>query len=186
MSKNILIKNYTEALFKESAKDFEAIKSEIAACAELFQKDHEFYSALTSSIIKENVKIKILDCLFKHNNFTTQFQNLLLLLVKHKRFSLFLDIAQKFSKLQISGTKIISAKVTSSRELSVSQEKEVVQMLESKFSDKFEITTTVDSTILGGLIIEYGSILLDLSLRGQIEIIHDHSSARLQSLTGAL
>jgi F-type H+-transporting ATPase subunit delta len=184
--KNILIKNYTEALFKESAHDFELIKSEISAFAELFLTDADLYNALVSDIMKENIKFKILNSIFKLNKLTTQTQNFLLLLVKNKRFSIFLDVAQKFNKLQISGANIISAKVTSSVELSSDEKKQVVQMLEDKFGNKFEISTKVDSTILAGLVIEYGSIFLDLSLKGQIEMIMEHSSARLQSLAGAL
>ena len=186
MSKNILVRNYCEALLKESKNDFGKIKKEIAAILELLILNTDLQNALVSNIFKESTKIKILRVLFDSNDFSIQIQNFLLLLIKHKRFSLFIDIAHQFSKLSISGTNIISAKVTSSAELSDAQKSDIIAMLESKFNNKFEITTYVNPEILGGLVIEYGSMLLDLSLKGQMDMIYEQSKLRLQTLHYAL
>ena len=186
MSKNILVRNYLEALFKESESDFENIQEEISAILELCLLDKDLYLALASNILRESIKMKILHTLFACNQFSHQTQNFLLLLVKNKRFVLFTDIARQFLKLSKSGLGTISAIVTSSSELGELQKSDVVHMLESKFGKKFEITTKVDPEILGGLVIEYGSMLLDLSLKGQIDLIQEQSGFKLQALRSAL
>ena len=81
---------------------------------------------------------------------------------------------------------ISTAIVTSSQKLTESEKKEVAEMLEEKFGTKFEITTNEDPNILGGLVIKYGSMLIDLSLNGQLKQIEEISKKKLETLQGSL
>ena len=186
MAQNIIVKNYSEALLNSASGNLKNIRTEIAALSDLFDENKELWSFFSSPITTEDKKTKLLNLLFHKNKFTKEIQNFLYLLVKNKRIDLFLDIADCFQDNILLSNNISTAFVTSSKKLTEPEKREVIEMLEEKFGTKFEITTNEDSNILGGLVVKYGSMLIDLSINGQLKQIEEISKKKLETLQGSL
>ena len=186
MTQDIIVKNYSEALLNSASGNLKEIHKEVTALSDLFEENEELWSFFSSPVTTEDKKKQLLELLFHKNKFTKEIQNFLYLLVKNKRLELFLDISYYFQDNILLSNNISTAIVTSSQKLTESEKKEVAEMLEEKFGTKFEITTNEDPNILGGLVIKYGSMLIDLSLNGQLKQIEEISKKKLETLQGSL
>lgn len=66
---------------------------------------------------------------------------------------------------------MIHVTVTSAIELTASQKTMVISAIEKKYSQKVELETVVDLTVLGGLSLTVGSQLYDSTLKTKIDTI---------------
>ncbi|MEL7143632.1 MAG: ATP synthase F1 subunit delta [Cyanobacteria bacterium J06573_11] len=101
-----------------------------------------------------------------------QMKNFLMLLVDRGRIYLVEPILQQFQALVRELKQTVLAQVTSAIELTDEQKETVRQKVQSMTSAKsVELETTLDPDVLGGVIIQIGSQVLDASIRGQLRRI---------------
>ena len=62
----------------------------------------------------------------------------------------------------------LDVKVTSAIDLNTNMQKEIISMLEKKLGKKINLTNITDKSIIGGLIMQIGSDLIDESVRNKI------------------
>jgi len=102
----------------------------------------------------------------------TEIKNFLLLLVDKGRVYLVEPILQQFQAQVRELRQTVLAEVTSAIELTDEQKETVRQkVLGITNANSVELETSVDSDLLGGVIIQIGSQVLDASLRGQLRRI---------------
>ena len=65
----------------------------------------------------------------------------------------------------------IKTEITSAKNLDNIQKDKIYKQLQSKLGQKLLVKYTVDESIIGGLIIKYGSIMIDSSLINKINKI---------------
>ena len=93
----------------------------------------------------------------------------MMVLTERSRIGLFQAIAEKYLKLVYDLAEIKIAQVTSAFELTASQETEIVEQLKARTGAKeIKMVTAVDKSLLGGLQIQIGSNVIDVSLKGQL------------------
>lgn len=95
--------------------------------------------------------------------------NFLMILVERRRISNLTEICQRYQAALRKLKGIVLAEVTSAVALNDTQTKSIqdrVQTITSATS--VEVSTTIDPDILGGVIIKFGSQVIDSSLRAEI------------------
>ena len=96
----------------------------------------------------------------------------ILLLVNRGRIEVLEQVAQKFLELSYKQESIEIAKITSSIQLSASQQKEIAEKLKTITGAKqIKLALKVDPELIGGFTIEIGSKMIDTSIRGQLKQI---------------
>lgn len=95
--------------------------------------------------------------------------NLVKLLVENKRLSLLPEIVALFEALKAEQEGELTAHVTSAFELSKDQLAGLVARLEAKFGRKITATQSVDTDLIGGVVIQVGDEVMDSSVRGGLE-----------------
>jgi F-type H+-transporting ATPase subunit delta len=94
----------------------------------------------------------------------------LLLLVKRDRIGLFKLINQCFFDLVYEKESILIVKLTSSCPMTASQQKCIAWYVKRLVGQRYlRVALKNDSSILGGFIIEFGSKIIDMSLRGRLK-----------------
>lgn len=102
----------------------------------------------------------------------TEMKNFMLLLVDKSRIYLVEPILQQFQAQVRELKQTVLAEVISAVELTDEQKETVRQkVLSITNANAVELETSVDSDLLGGVIIQIGSQVLDASLRGQLRRI---------------
>ena len=105
--------------------------------------------------------------------------NLVLLLAKNNRMAHLDDVLQDLLAIADEKAGRLRALVKSAIALTPDQEKRIAGALQNRLGKPVSIETTVDPTLLGGLVCQVGDLTLDNSVKRQLELVRD----RLQ--TGA-
>lgn len=95
-------------------------------------------------------------------------KNLICLLIENGRLALLPVIAEEFEKLMAEQSGQVEAEIASAFPLSDAQVKEMVGMLEKRFSRKVTVQVSVDPELIGGVKINAGDVVIDASVRGQL------------------
>ena len=95
--------------------------------------------------------------------------NFLMILVERRRISNLTEICQRYQAALRKLKGIVLAEVTSAVALNDTQTKSIQDRVQSITSaTSVEVSTTIDPDILGGVIIKFGSQVIDSSLRAEI------------------
>jgi F-type H+-transporting ATPase subunit delta len=96
-------------------------------------------------------------------------RNFLLVLVVKGRTGQLEDIAREFERLVAEREGIVHAELTTAVELSDEEARELLEQIEKASGRKIEATRSVDSSLIGGIVVQVGSHRLDASVRGRLE-----------------
>lgn len=103
------------------------------------------------------------------NNLGAEAGNFVKLLIENGRISLLPEIVNQFETLKANEGGVLEADVTSAFTMSTAQIAELSARLEQKFNRKINATVTVDSALIGGIIVSVGDEVYDASVRGKLQ-----------------
>ena len=161
---------YAEA-FLQVANDLdqtEEIVTQVKEIINLVNESPDLEKAFSSPILEKESKKEILIQLFSEK-INQSLLNLLKLLADRQRIGIIIPILERFLELYRENRNIALAKVTSAVELSDEQK----DLIKNKISaiagtERLELVTKTDSTLIGGFIASVGSKVIDASLSSQI------------------
>ena len=96
-------------------------------------------------------------------------KNLVKQLAENKRLSTLPQIVVLFEQLLAEEQRKQEVEVTSAFELSKAEEASLKQMLEKKLSKEISLQSHVDKSLIGGVVIHAGDMVIDSSVRGKLE-----------------
>lgn len=103
------------------------------------------------------------------DNLDVQQQNLVKLMAENGRLQIMPDVLEQFEVARAKAENKIEAEVISAFELSAEQTDELVNTLKNKFGCEVTLTTTVDESLIGGVVIKAGDTIIDASMKSQLD-----------------
>ena len=97
------------------------------------------------------------------------FRNFLRLVAEKGRAGELEDIAREFERLMAREERRLTVELTTARELSETETKAIVKQIEDAAGRKVEATQKVDPDLVGGIVLQAGSLRVDASVRGRLE-----------------
>ncbi len=180
MSKNIgfagsALSSYAQALFElseESKVDFE-IEKQASELIRLISNNEDFNLFIKNPTNKpedlKNVLNKISDK-FNFNQLLKKFLNFLVL----KRRLFYLEkILDDFLKICSSKRGEIIAKLTAAKELNNSEIEKIRNELTQNFGKNIKLDYKYDTSLIGGLTIQVGSVMVDTSIKNKLKQIEN-------------
>ncbi|MCC8417587.1 MAG: F0F1 ATP synthase subunit delta [Rickettsia endosymbiont of Bryobia graminum] len=166
-----LIRNYSLALFENVDNDLLADKilEQVKIIDELIQKNQEIKNILYSPVVEYNDKLQIIELITKNLNIESIVKQFLVLLLKNSRMSALSSVMVYYQELLNKDRNIKMVRITSSKKLQDEEQKWLQKYLEESLEQKVIINFNLDKLLIGGLIIEYDSILLDYSITGVLK-----------------
>ena len=79
------------------------------------------------------------------------------------------EIAKEFERLMAREERRLTVELTTARELSDAEEQAILKQIEDAAGRKVEATTRVDPALVGGIVLQAGSLRVDASVRGRLE-----------------
>jgi len=95
-------------------------------------------------------------------------QNLVSVLAENKRISLLPQILEQFEHLKAELEKAVDVEIISAFEVSDESKQKLTDALKAKLAKDVRVTTSVDSTLVGGAIIRAGDMVIDGTVRGKL------------------
>ena len=160
---------YADALF-ESAKQagkLDVIKQQLEQFADTLSENRElqlfFFSPYFSSAEKREGIAKTI------SGANPELVNFLELLAEKQRMPALFGIRKRFDELWDEANQRLEVTLTSAIELDPSVIESVGAEIERKTGKTIELTSEVDESIVGGLVLQVGNRVLDASIRNRLE-----------------
>lgn len=158
---------YTKAAF-ETAREQKALdqwSSAIALAAQATQ-DEQVSELLSNPSIEDAQKAQLILDIGSDAN--EQFQNFVKVLAENNRLFVLPEISVLFESLKAQQEKSVDIVVTAAFELTDKQQTKLAQALGKKLDRDVNISSEVDASLIGGLLIKAGDMVIDGSVRGKL------------------
>jgi F-type H+-transporting ATPase subunit delta len=159
---------YARALF-EAARDedrLEPVREELGDFVEAQREVPELRALLRNPQLDQRAKAAALEELLGGEEKLVR--NFLLLLTEKNRAGEVEEIAREFDRLVAREQGILDVELTTAVELSEQEARDVIDQIEKASGRKVEATQRVDPDLIGGLVLQAGSLRLDASVRGRL------------------
>lgn len=180
MKQTILAKRYAKAIFTigQEQEKYEEYNELLQGVASLFTGTPEVADALTNPLYPMEVKEKVMADIVASIGVDTVMGNFLNLLVQKKRAEILPEIADAYNTMVDEAKNISHGNVISAVELSDELKNNIQTVLEKLTGKKVELTTSVDPSIIGGMVAKVGDLVLDGSIKTQLAGLKDSIKGR--------
>ncbi len=107
------------------------------------------------------------------DNFDHSARNFIHILAEHKRLPLLPLILEQFEQFKTAEQKRVEAEVISAFPLTKVQQKTLIDKLQKKLATEVCLTLRVDESLLGGVVIRYGDLVIDSSVQARLKKLAD-------------
>ncbi len=171
MKNALLAKRYAKALFavgqEENALDEYA--TSLKEFATMLADNPELDDALSNPMYPLDAREGVMAEVVKAADLSTIMGNFLNLIVQKRRADVLGDIAEMFQILVDEENNTAQGTVVSATELSAEMQAKVQETLEKITGKQVTLTTQVDESIIGGMIAKVGDLVMDGSIKTQLE-----------------
>jgi F-type H+-transporting ATPase subunit delta len=143
------------------------VSEELADFAAAVHDVPELRSALRNPQLDARTKVAVLDDVL--GDAEELLRNFLRLVAEKGRSGQIEEIAREFDRLMAREERRLNVELTTARELSDDEARELLQQIEQASGRKIEATRRVDPTLIAGFVLQAGSMRVDASVRGRLE-----------------
>jgi F-type H+-transporting ATPase subunit delta len=160
---------YARALY-DAAKDkdrVQQVREELADFVETEREVPALRELMRNPQLDHRVRVGALEDLLGGQE--ELIRNFLLVLAEKNRGAEVEDVAREFERLAAEAEGILDVELTTAVELSDQEARDVIGQIEKASGRKVEATRRVDPDLIGGLVLQVGSMRLDSSVRGRLD-----------------
>lgn len=163
-------KSYAVALFElaNEAKQLEIYQEEAKAISNILKDNKEFIELLNNQFVNKDDKKELLDKVFK-NKINSMMLNFLKLLVDKQRFNLTIEIFKTFNSLANEYRGIEEGILYVASKLDEDKIKAIEAKIAQKINKKVELSTVIDSSLIGGFKVIISDLVIDNSIKNKLE-----------------
>jgi len=163
---------YSSALLETSLnkKLFEVISEDVKFILKVFNSSKQLVSVMDSPVIKGQLKLSIIDEIFK-DKINNESLNFLRFVIKKGRENYFINILEKYLDLMDEHLGIVNVDVKTAFKFDDDQSKVLKENLGQKLNKQIRLNYSIDDTIIGGFIAKIGDTVHDASVKHQLELL---------------
>ena len=162
---------YASALFELAAEEnsADAVSQQLSAFGAAITGSEDLTRLVRSPVFSSADQIAAIDGIAAHVGVSGSTLNFLKLVARNRRLSALPDIIKAYATLLAFSRGEVAGEVTSAEALTDAQLSDLKAALKSSLGRDVAISTKVDSSILGGLIVKVGSRMMDNSLKTKLQ-----------------
>ncbi|WP_299003148.1 F0F1 ATP synthase subunit delta [uncultured Shewanella sp.] len=163
--------------YAKAAFDFAVEKNAVESWAEmlnfmaLVSENESMHPLLTGGLSSQKLAELFIGVCGEQLN--EQSQNLVRVMAENGRLEALPAVYQQYVELRNEWAKEIEANIVSATELSSTQLQEISVSLEKRLARKVKLNCSIDTTLIAGVIIHAGDLVIDGSVRGKISRLSD-------------
>ena len=117
--------------------------------------------------------LKVLDNISSNNKFENLLKNFLSFLITKRRFFYVEQILKSFNEICSKKRGELKAELKSAKELSSDEISKITDELTKNFSSKIKLNYKYDQSLIGGLVVQVGSTMVDTSIKNKLKKIEN-------------
>lgn len=174
MSVETVARRYASALADVVLKtgETDTVQTELKGWEQMLDANRDLHNAFYNPAIAHNSKERVLEAMIDKTGPSPTTANFLRVLLRNNRLTEIDSINEKFDSVIAERRGIVSASVTSARELSEAERADLQANLARLTGGReIKLEYRIDENIIGGAITRVGSTVYDGSVRTQLEIL---------------
>ena len=166
---------YSLALFELSEENSLLIQIEDQSLSmiNLINQSDDFSKLIKDPTINQEDLLKVINKISESYKFETLFKNFLNFLIQKRRFFYVENILKSFIETCSRKRGEIKAELRSAKNLSNVEITEIKELLTKNFSSKINLNFKYDESLIGGLIVQVGSTMVDTSIKNKLQQIEN-------------
>ena len=167
--------SYSQALYELSNEEncLENIEKEISAILKLLFESKNLKNLIKDPTIKEKELSNSINAISEKFNFNLLLKKFLNFLVIKRRLFYLENILKDFLLICSQQRGEISAKLISSKNLTESEINKIKDELSKNFASNINLSYKFDPSLIGGLVIQVGSMMIDTSIKNKLQQIEN-------------
>ena len=168
-------KRYALALFElsDESKKLEAVEEQITALLKLVSDSKDFSNLIKDPTSNQDDLIKVITKISDSYKLDNLIKNFLIFLVNKRRFFYVEQIMKSFVEICSEKRGELKAELKSAKELSSDEINKITDELTKNFSSKIKLNYKYDKSLIGGLIVQVGSTMVDTSIKNKLQQIEN-------------
>ena len=168
-----LARPYAKAAFK-AAQEHEQLAewSQVLTIAGQVTTNEDIRQLLASPGLEEQKKAEVI-LEVTGDGAPEQLSNFFMVLAENRRLILLPEIAALFNTYRADLERTVDIEVTAAFELTDEQQQKLAQALSTKLERKVSLAASLDKSLIGGVIIHTGDLVIDASVRGKLTKMAD-------------
>jgi F-type H+-transporting ATPase subunit delta len=171
-----IAKRYAKALFllAEESNNAALFKEQIGSFAELIKKNPDISEAISSPRYPVEKRWSILEAILKKSNYNPVVTNFLKLLCEKKRFAIVAEVAEYYIKLCDEKDNVAQVFIKTAVPLNDDYVKRICTKFEKLLKKRTIPVVQIEPALIGGIVTSVGDLVLDGSLRAQLNNIVEY------------
>ncbi len=166
---------YASALF-ELAKDDKALKAleaDTTALAKTLVASADLRAMIASPVISREDQGRAIAAIAGKMGLGALMSNTLALMAAKRRLFVLPELLTALADLIAAEKGEVTAEVTASRALTAAQSKKLAETLKARVGKTVKLKTTVDESLIGGLVVKLGSTMIDTSVKAKLAALQN-------------
>lgn len=166
---------YASAVFDlaREAKKVKAIETDLEALQGALTDSGDFRSLISSPVYTRDEQGAAIAALSKKMKLSPTMANTLALMASKRRLFVLPQLVRQLRDMIAADKGEITAEVTSAKALTKAQSDKLAKSLKATTGKTVTLQTSVDETLIGGLIVKVGSKMIDTSIRAKLNSLQN-------------
>ena len=139
----------------------------------LIDSSVDFRNLIKNPTTKQDDLLKITNSISENYKFETLLKNFLNFLIQKRRFFFLERILQSFIEICSKKRGELKAELKSAKELSNNEITKISEELTKNFGSKIKLKYKYDKSLIGGLVLQVGSTMVDTSIKNKLQQIEN-------------
>ena len=166
---------YSLALFELSEENnlLSQIEDQSSSILNLIDQSEDFSNLIKDPTTSQEDLLKVINTISENNKFESLFKNFLSFLIQKRRFFFIERILKSFIEICSRKRGELKAELKSAKELSNEEIAKITEELTKNFSSKIKLNYKHDGSLIGGLVVQVGSTMVDTSIKNKLQQIEN-------------
>ncbi len=166
---------YSLALYELSKENnlLSHIEDQSLSILNLINKSEDFSNLIKDPTIEHEDLSKVVNKISETYKFEKLLRNFLNFLIQKKRFFFIERILKSFIEICSIKRGELKAELKSAKKLSNEEISKITEELTKNFSSKIKLNYNHDESLIGGLVVQVGSTMVDTSIRNKLQQIEN-------------
>ena len=166
---------YSLALFELSEENnlLSQVEDQSSSILNLIEQSEDFSNLIKDPTTSQEDLLKVINTISENNKFESLFKNFLSFLIQKRRFFFIERILKSFIEICSRKRGELKAELKSAKELSNEEISKITEELTKNFSSKIKLNYKHDESLIGGLVLQVGSTMVDTSIKNKLQQIEN-------------
>lgn len=166
---------YASALFELAKEDgaLKALESDTSALTETLDSSADLRGMIASPMVSREDQSNAIGAIAAKMGLSALMANTLSLMADKRRLFVLPQLLSALTEMIATEKGEVTAEVTAARALSAAQSKKLAETLKARVGKTVKLKTTVDESLIGGLVVKLGSTMIDTSVKAKLAALQN-------------